>query len=192
MNLEPDRLIERVHPNSNPTNICHSVFCYPEFFNEETTLDNLLYPKRVVIGAKSEGVGVDMIMDLYNWVPRERFHFVDSDRYKAVEVASTLNNVLLGMCSTIGNVTAEICKEVGVDVETVMNLVDFDGKFQGLFTPANAAIEDSDIQRDLKFVSHLCTEKYYKLSDEALVIKAAVTLQNKNLRKRKYQEREGL
>lgn len=176
-----NRLVEIVNSNSSTTSVQHTVFYIPEFFCSGSIMRDLYYTERVLIGVKSPNQArlTTMIERIYSWTRVDQRLVIDYANHRAVEVATIMTNVFVGLDGIVGNMTASICEAVGADIDITMSAVRRDRRLNGLYTP-HGGIGGPGLLRDIKFAVYLCES--YHLSHEAMFLRFAI-LVNKELKK---------
>lgn len=114
---------EEIILHQNPRGLRFSVFSNPDFISQETAVQDLRDPKRVVI-ARNHGHGDDLLRlhQLYSrYVPVERILVVDD--HKSGELGKIWISGYLAMMHTFRNVIPSICDALGADSNEVQRIV---------------------------------------------------------------------
>lgn len=93
----------------------------PEFLHERSRLADFVSPDYVVMSGKKEDVGI--LRKAFYWVDDSKFFHVDD---RTAEVTKLAVNAYAATKISFTNEIARICKEVGADVETLMEILRHD------------------------------------------------------------------
>jgi len=125
----------------------------PEFLKEGSAVQDFQSPERVVIGSDSESVQ-QTLADIYRpfFQRSERFVFADPPTAEMIKYAS--NSMLATKISFINEI-ANICDEVGADVETVREGMSMDKRIGPHFIYPGVGYGGSCFPKDVKALAHL-------------------------------------
>jgi len=136
----------------------------PEFLREGTAVSDFLYPDRIVIGANT-GRAVDIMKELYRPLT-EGSYYSRPDRIpepdgavlppkliqtsaKSAELIKHASNAFLAMKISFINAVANVCEEVGADIEEVAQGVGSDPRIGSRFLCAGIGYGGSCFPKDV-------------------------------------------
>lgn len=146
----------------------------PEFLREGTAVTDFLYPDRIVVGADSPRAA-SMISEVYEPLTSGRY-YASPDRIpepdgstgeaplilttaKSAELIKHASNAFLAMKISFINAVANICEEVGADIEQVSRGVGSDSRIGPRFLRAGIGYGGSCFPKDVsafRAVAHDC------------------------------------
>jgi len=128
----------------------------PEFMKEGSAVSDFQSPQRVVIGCDDDEAA-QKIADLYRpFMQRsERFVFTDPETSEMIKYAS---NSMLATKISFMNEVANICDEVGADVETVRRGMSMDERIGPHFIYPGVGYGGSCFPKDVKALSALARQ----------------------------------
>lgn len=103
----------------------------PEFLREGHAVKDFLHPDRIVIGAESERAGT-ILAELYEPLITDSKQILIMDT-RSAEMTKYAANSFLAMKVTFMNEIANLCEEVGADVEAVRHGIGTDERIGHLF-----------------------------------------------------------
>ncbi len=126
-----DQVEELIKAESHSTNF--DVVSNPEFMKEGTALDDFMKPDRVIIGTGSD-LAYEVMHRIYEPYVRTENPIIRMDRRSAEMTKYVANSMLATKISFI-NEMANICENVGADIDAVRRGIGFDRRigFQFLF-----------------------------------------------------------
>jgi UDPglucose 6-dehydrogenase len=137
--------VQNIVEQNRTSDIPFDVVSNPEFLREGTALDDLLHPDRVVIGSSSEKAA-KIMEELY--VPIDA-KIVRTDVGSA-ELIKYASNAFLAMKITFANSMANLCDEVGANVEDVTQGIGLDRRIGPSFLSAGIGYGGSCFPKDVR------------------------------------------
>ena len=168
--------------NGSP-DACYEVASNPEFLREGTAVTDFLYPDRIVIGADSEFAAATLA-EIYEPLTSGRYQksknavpAPDEARplprvivtgSRSAELIKQASNAFLAMKISFINAVANLCEEVGADVEQVCQGVGSDSRIGSRFLAPGIGYGGSCFPKDLKAFRAVARECGYdfRLLDE--------------------------
>ena len=93
----------------------------PEFLHAQTAVEDLINPKFVV----ASGSKAEQLIDIYHWIPRNRFHIVS---YETATVIKLAMNIYAATKISFVNELEQICDDNNANVEKVLELLRLEGR----------------------------------------------------------------
>ncbi len=139
-----------------------SVISNPEFLKEGTAVDDFLKPDRVIVGAEDE-VDEEVMRALYAPFVRtgKPVLFMDT---RSAEMTKYAANAMLASRITFMNEIANLCEEVGADVDQVRAGVGTDRRLGASFLFAGVGFGGSCFPKDVQALRHLADEVDYEFT----------------------------
>jgi UDPglucose 6-dehydrogenase len=130
----------------------------PEFLKEGSAVEDFLHPDRVVVGADAgDEAAVDAVAGLYEPLGGE---IVRTDVASA-EMIKLASNAFLATKISFVNEIANVCEEVGADVEEVARGMGLDQRIGPAFLRAGIGYGGSCFPKDLKALKQLAGNTGY-------------------------------
>eukprot|EP01013_Petalomonas_cantuscygni_P030500 TRINITY_DN56470_c0_g1_i1.p1 TRINITY_DN56470_c0_g1~~TRINITY_DN56470_c0_g1_i1.p1 ORF type:complete len:497 (+),score=147.10 TRINITY_DN56470_c0_g1_i1:172-1662(+) len=133
-----------------PSEVQFSVLSNPEFLAEGTAMADLANPDRVLIGSKTDELGLwarERLSSIYaRWVPRERI--ITTNTWSSELSKLTANAFLAQRVSSINTISA-VCEASGADVNEVARAVGADSRVGSKFLKASVGFGGSCFQKDV-------------------------------------------
>ncbi len=166
---------------------CYEVASNPEFLREGTAVTDFLYPDRIVLGADSE-FAATTLAEVYEPLTSGRYQksknavpapddvrprprvIVTSSR--SAELIKQASNAFLAMKISFINAVANICEEVGANVEQVCEGIGSDSRIGSRFLSPGIGYGGSCFPKDLKAFRSVARDYGYdfRLLDEVIHI----------------------
>jgi UDPglucose 6-dehydrogenase len=159
----------------------------PEFLREGTAVTDFLYPDRIVVGADTRRAA-DLLRDIYSPLTTGKY-YASVDKIpepddvnlpprmivttaKSAELIKHASNAFLAMKISFINAVANICEEVGADIEQVSTGVGSDSRIGGRFLRAGIGYGGSCFPKDVAAFRAVAQECGYDfgLLDEVMKI----------------------
>jgi UDPglucose 6-dehydrogenase len=139
-----------------------SVISNPEFLKEGTAVDDFLKPDRVIVGADDEA-DEEVMRALYAPFVRtgKPILFMDT---RSAEMTKYAANAMLASRITFMNEIANLCEEVGADVDQVRAGVGTDQRLGASFLFAGVGFGGSCFPKDVQALRHLADEVDYEFT----------------------------
>lgn len=131
----------------------HAVVSNPEFLKQGAAVSDFMKPDRVVIGSAEKAAG-DEIESLYKPFIRTGRPVLRMD-HRSAEMMKYAANALLATRITFMNQLANLCDEVGADIEMVRLAIGADVRIGPAFLFAGAGWGGSCFGKDMRALSHL-------------------------------------
>jgi len=131
--------------SSRHLDIPFDVVSNPEFLREGSAVQDFLHPDRIVIGSESERT-LQIMKDVYrlNEVP-----FVETS-IETAEMIKYASNAFLAMKITFMNELANVCENVGANVQQVAQAMGMDKRISPLFLNPGPGIGGSCFPKDVR------------------------------------------
>ena len=131
-------------------NISFDVASNSEFLKEGSAVSDCLYPDRVIIGAEKESVK-DTLIDLH----KDFTDTIITMDISSAELTKYAANAMLACRISFMNQIANICKNVGANVNDVKRGMQEDKRIGKLFLEAGIGYGGSCFPKDVKSLSHI-------------------------------------
>ncbi len=112
--------------NSRKSKLTFDVVSNPEFLKEGAAIQDFMSPNRVVIGADNDKV-MDLMHELYTPFMTKNDRFIGMD-IKSAEMTKYAANAMLATKISFMNEIANICEQVGADVNQVRHGIGSDNR----------------------------------------------------------------
>ena len=156
-----DRVRSIIEDNQQ-TPINFSVVSNPEFLREGSALEDFMRPNRVVIGADS-AEAVAIMRDLYRPLYLIETPIVVTD-IRTAEVIKYASNVFLATKISFINEIANLCEQVGADVQMVAKGMGLDKRIGSKFLHAGPGFGGSCFGKDTAALIKIGTDAGYPMS----------------------------
>ena len=126
--------------------------CYnPEFLREGTSVKDYYHPPKIVIGERHVGEG-DVVEDIYAGIKAPRIR----TSIRAAEMVKYSDNAFHALKVTFANEIGNICKKLGIDSHTVMEIFCQDTKLNlsKAYLKPGFAFGGSCLPKDLRALSY--------------------------------------
>jgi UDPglucose 6-dehydrogenase len=140
----------------------------PEFLREGSAVEDFMRPNRVVVGADSERA-MEIMRGIYAPLYLNRTPIVETTPESA-ELVKYASNAFLATKISFINEIANICENVGADVQVVSYAMGLDRRIGDKFLHAGAGYGGSCFPKDTKALVHIAREA----GAEARIVEAAV------------------
>jgi UDPglucose 6-dehydrogenase len=130
-----------------------AVISNPEFLKQGAAVGDFMKPDRVVIGADDEAAG-DEVEALYRPFVRTGKPILRMD-HRSAELMKYAANALLATRITLMNQLANLCEQVGADIESVRLALGADARIGPTFLFAGVGWGGSCFGKDLRALAHL-------------------------------------
>ena len=127
----------------------------PEFLREGTAVEDFLHPDRIIIGTEGNAKLETCIHDLYNDI-KAPIYFTGT---KEAEMIKYMSNAFLATKVSFANEMADICEELGVDVERVRAGVIADKRIANSFLHSGLGWGGSCFPKDVKALRYMVDTK---------------------------------
>lgn len=144
---------------SRHTEVKFDISCCPEFLREGSAVADCQNPDRTVIGANSEETA-SLLLSLYEEVPGKKL-VCDIKSAQMVKYAS---NAFLACKISFANAIAQICEQVGADVEAVLDGVGSDKRIGKNFLHPGVGYGGSCFPKDTSAFITIAKQHGYKFS----------------------------
>src|SRR3954453_15754028 len=138
---EVERILREVAPEA-----AVSVVSNPEFLREGAAIDDFKHPDRIVIGAEDERA-VEIMREIYRPLYLNKAPLLFTSR-RTAELTKYAANAFLATKITFINEIADLCEEVGAEVQDVARGIGFDGRIGGKFLHAGPGYGGSCFPKD--------------------------------------------
>jgi UDPglucose 6-dehydrogenase len=125
----------------------------PEFLREGSAVQDFTHPDRVVIGAESEKA-LNVMKDVYQVLFINETPFVETD-IETAEMIKYASNAFLAMKITFINELANVCEEVGANIQKVAKAMGQDGRISPKFLHAGPGYGGSCFPKDTKALAEI-------------------------------------
>jgi len=125
----------------------------PEFLREGSAVRDFTHPDRVVIGAESERA-LQVMKDVYRVLFINETPFVETN-LETAEMIKYAANAFLAVKITFINELANVCEQVGADVQKVAKAMGQDGRISPKFLHAGPGYGGSCFPKDTKALAEI-------------------------------------
>jgi UDPglucose 6-dehydrogenase len=139
---EIEAIIARVAPEAR-----FSVVANPEFLREGAAINDFKLPDRIVVGAEDEAAR-KVMSDIYRPLYLNQGPVMFTSR-RTAELIKHSANAFLAMKVTFINEIAELCEQVGADVQEVARGIGLDNRIGGKFLNAGPGFGGSCFPKDM-------------------------------------------
>jgi UDPglucose 6-dehydrogenase len=139
---EVERIIRRVAPASGAM-----VVSNPEFLREGAAIDDFKHPDRVVVGAEDEAAR-QVMRDIYRPLSLNQNAPILFTGRRTSELIKYAANAFLAVKITFINEIADLCEEVGADVQEVSKGIGMDNRIGSKFLHAGPGYGGSCFPKD--------------------------------------------
>ncbi|KAH8741937.1 UDP-glucose 6-dehydrogenase [Cryptosporidium ryanae] len=167
-----DLLLETLNSCKINKNIQFSIISNPEFLSEGTSIYDLEYPDRLLIGGKMDCkytlYSMDILKNIYlNWIPESKILMISVWSSELTKLAS--NAFLAQRISSINSIS-RLCELTGANINQVSNAVGCDNRIGSKFLGASLGFGGSCFKKDILCLSYLF--EHYNLKEDALYWKS--------------------
>jgi UDPglucose 6-dehydrogenase len=143
-----EELARAVQEAAGPKSVPFDVVSNPEFLKEGAAIEDFMRPSRIIVGCSSS-VATEVMLELY------RPFNMNHDRVlrmtpRAAELTKYAANALLATKISFMNEVANICDQLGVDIESVRLGIGSDPRIGHAFIYAGAGYGGSCFPKDVK------------------------------------------
>ncbi len=125
----------------------------PEFLREGSAVQDFMHPDRVVIGSESERAR-EVMKDVYRVLFINETPFVETN-LETAEMIKYAANAFLAVKITFINELANVCEQVGADVQKVAKAMGQDGRISPKFLHAGPGYGGSCFPKDTKALAEI-------------------------------------
>ncbi|XP_070542029.1 UDP-glucose 6-dehydrogenase-like [Ptychodera flava] len=135
----------------------YQVLSNPEFFTEETTVEDLLDPDRIVIGGEQSPGGanaINILSSIYeHWVPRQKVIKTNkwSSELSKLAASAFLARRISSICAI-----SEVCEATGADANEVARALGADSRLGPGLLHSHQGLSISYFQKDVLNLVYLC------------------------------------
>jgi UDPglucose 6-dehydrogenase len=147
-----------------------SIVSNPEFLREGDAIRDFIYPDRIVVGS-NDNKSKNILRNLYSPLISKGAKFISTNR-RAAELIKYASNAFLATKITIINEIANLCENVGVDVEDISIGIGLDKRIGSRFLRAGPAYGGSCFPKDTKAIINTADKFKTDLSVIKSVIKS--------------------
>jgi len=147
-----------------------SIVSNPEFLREGDAIRDFIYPDRIVIGSNNKK-SKNILRNLYSPLISKGAKFISTNR-RAAELIKYASNAFLATKITFINEIANLCENVGVDVEDISIGIGLDKRIGSRFLRAGPAYGGSCFPKDTKAIINTADKFKTDLSVIKSVIKS--------------------
>lgn len=162
-------LVREIIESNKRRDVDFDVVSNPEFLREGSAINDTLYPDRIIIGAPSQTVAMKLL-ELY--APLERPMLITD--VTSAEIIKYASNAFLSMKISFINAIANLCEQVGGDVQQVAKGIGYDKRIGEHFLQAGLGFGGSCFGKDLRALIHTCT----KLGCDSKLFESALEINN--------------
>ncbi len=138
---EVERILARVAPHSGAT-----VVSNPEFLREGAAIEDFKRPDRVVVGTENEAA-IQVMRDIYRPLSLNSAPILFTGR-RTAELIKYAANAFLAVKITFINEIADLCEQVGADVQEVSRGIGMDNRIGSKFLHAGPGYGGSCFPKD--------------------------------------------
>lgn len=147
--------------NKREVNIPFDVASNPEFLKEGAAIKDFMSPDRVVIGIESEKAE-EMMSKLYQPFLLQNFRIIFMD-IPSAEMTKYAANAMLATRISFMNDIANLCEQIGANVDHVRKGIGSDGRIGQRFLYAGCGYGGSCFPKDVKALVHTGIDNGYHL-----------------------------
>ena len=147
-----------------------SIVSNPEFLREGEAIRDFIYPDRIVVGSNDKK-SKKILKNLYSPLISKGAKFISTNR-RAAELIKYASNAFLATKITYINEIANLCENVGVDVEDISIGIGLDKRIGSRFLRAGPAYGGSCFPKDTKAIINTADKFKTDLSVIKSVIKS--------------------
>ena len=147
-----------------------SIVSNPEFLREGEAIRDFIYPDRIVVGSNDKK-SKNILRNLYSPLISKGAKFISTNR-RAAELIKYASNAFLATKITFINEIANLCENVGVDVEDISIGIGLDKRIGSRFLRAGPAYGGSCFPKDTKAIINTADKFKTDLSVIKSVIKS--------------------
>ena len=147
-----------------------SIVSNPEFLREGDAIRDFIYPDRIVVGSNNKK-SKNILRNLYAPLISKGAKFISTNR-RAAELIKYASNAFLATKITFINEIANLCENVGVDVEDISIGIGLDKRIGSRFLRAGPAYGGSCFPKDTKAIINTADKFKTDLSVIKSVIKS--------------------
>ena len=151
-----DRVKETIEAK---TDVPFDVVSNPEFLREGAAVDDFLKPERVVIGSSSQKA-CDIMTSLYEPFVRSGNPIITMDE-RSAEITKYAANAFLATKITFMNEIANVCEQVGANVDNVRKGVGTDSRIGKRFLFSGIGYGGSCFPKDVQAIHRTAKENNY-------------------------------
>jgi len=152
-----DKIEELIKAESHSTNF--DVVSNPEFMKEGAAVDDFMKPDRVIIGTGSD-LAYEVMHRIYEPYVRTENPIIRMDRRSAEMTKYVANSMLAAKISFI-NEMANICEQLGADIDSVRKGIGFDRRIGFQFLFPGAGYGGSCFPKDVDALAQTAEESGY-------------------------------
>ncbi|EJU21073.1 putative UDP-glucose 6-dehydrogenase [Peptoanaerobacter stomatis] len=134
----------------------------PEFLREGSAVHDFTHQDRVVIGSDSEKA-IDIVKNIYRVLYLNETPFIVTN-FETAEMIKYATNAFLSMKITFINQMANLCDEIGANVQVVAKALGKDGRISSKFLHAGAGYGGSCFPKDTRALLNIAKENKVDLS----------------------------
>lgn len=164
-----DKLRDLISKNLKE-NVDFDIVSNPEFLREGAAIEDFLRPNRVVIGASS-AQAIAIMKDLYRPLYLIETPFVITN-IRTAELIKYASNAFLATKISFINEIANLCEDVGADVQTVAKAMGLDQRIGPKFLHAGPGFGGSCFPKDTLALLQMAKENGTRLGIVEAVVKA--------------------
>jgi len=147
-----------------------SIVSNPEFLREGDAIRDFIYPDRIVVGSNDKK-SKNILRNLYSPLISKGAKFISTNR-RAAELIKYASNAFLATKITFINEIANLCENVGLDVEDISIGIGLDKRIGSRFLRAGPAYGGSCFPKDTKAIINTADKFKTDLSVIKSVIKS--------------------
>jgi UDPglucose 6-dehydrogenase len=140
----------------------------PEFLREGSAVFDFTHPDRVVIGSESEQAR-NIMKDVYRSLYLNETPYIETN-LESAEMIKYASNAFLAIKITFINEIANLCEEVGADVQDVANAIGRDGRIGPKFLHPGPGYGGSCFPKDTRAIAAIGRSHHSPLS----IVEAAI------------------
>ncbi len=137
-------------------NFSFDVVSNPEFLREGHAIADFLHPDRIILGLSSEGAKLVMLALYASFVHPDKIYIMNT---KDAEMTKYATNAMLAARISFINEMANLCDEVGVDIENVCLGLGADSRIGNLFLDPGCGYGGSCFPKDVKALIQMAEKK---------------------------------
>jgi UDPglucose 6-dehydrogenase len=151
------QMIEKILRQGGGDGADFAVVSNPEFLREGSAIDDFLHPDRLVIGSRDDRA-TSVMLDIYSPLRTADVPFVVTNVETAEMIKYASNSFLATKISFINEV-AELCEELGADVEVVARGMGLDKRIGHQFLHPGPGFGGSCFPKDARALAHIAREQ---------------------------------